>query len=178
MPCTHLLHHLLLLLVLLFLFPLSACAKNKEAITIIKGNQTILSLQSIFRLGFFIPSTNGNWYLGMWYASSPKPVYVWVANRNRPVSDPDSSTLELTSTGYLILSNSRDGVVWRTDNKDPATGFRFSDSGNLILTGKNGSPVWQSFQNPTDTWLPGMNVTSRFFFFVECEILSSSPRLT
>ncbi|CAF1714986.1 hypothetical protein Bca4012_040593 [Brassica carinata] len=161
MPCTHL---PLLLLVLVFLFPLSACAKNNKAITIIKGNQTILSLQSIFRLGFFIPSTNGNWYLGIWYASSPKPVYVWVANRNRPVSDPDSSTLELTSTGYLILSNSRDGVVWRTDNKDPATGYRFSDSGNLILTGKNGSPVWQSFQNPTDTWLPGMNVTSRTAF--------------
>ncbi|CDY66204.1 BnaA09g51740D [Brassica napus] len=161
MPCTHLLP---LLVLLLFLFPLSACAKNNKALTIIKGNQTILSLQSIFRLGFFIPSTNGNWYLGIWYASSPKPVYVWVANRNRPVSDPDSSTLELTSTGYLILNNSRDGVVWQTDNKHPATGFRFSDSGNLILTGEDGSPVWQSFQNPTDTWLPGMNVTGQTAF--------------
>lgn len=163
MPCTYLL--------LLFLFPLSACAKNNnKAFIIIKGNQTILSSQSIFRLGFFTPSTtNGsssNWYLGIWYASSPNPVYVWVANRNRPVSDPDSSTtLQLTSTGYLILNTSRDGVVWRTDNENPATGFRFSGSGNLILTGEDGSsPVWQSFQNPTDTWLPGMNVTRQTSF--------------
>ncbi|KAG2331062.1 hypothetical protein Bca52824_002242 [Brassica carinata] len=168
MPCAYVLH----LLILLFLFPISACAKNNKVFIIIKGNQTILSFQSIFRLGFFIPSsTNGdssptssNWYLGIWYASSPKPVYVWVANRNRPVSDPDSSTLELTSTGYLIVNNPRDGVVWQSDNKDPATDFRFSDSGNLILTGHDGSPVWQSFQNPTDTWLPGMNVTAQTAF--------------
>ncbi|CAH8287525.1 unnamed protein product [Eruca vesicaria subsp. sativa] len=162
MPCTHL--HLLLLL--LFLSPLSASAKNNnKAFIIIKGNQTLLSSQSIFRLGFFNPSTNGhsNWYLGIWYASSsPKPVYVWVANRNRPVSDPLSSTLELTTTGHLILNNPLNGVVWQSNNKKPASNFHFSDSGNLILTGDSSSgssPVWQSFQNPTDTWLPGMNVT-------------------
>ncbi|ESQ37688.1 hypothetical protein EUTSA_v10028429mg [Eutrema salsugineum] len=159
MPCTYLLLPLLLCL----LFPLS----SSESKVIIKGNQTILSFNSIFRLGFFSP-TNGesftssqssNWYVGIWYASIPTPTYVWVANRNRPLSDPHSSTLELTSTGNLIARNSHDGVVWQSDNNHPGTDFRFSDTGNLILIGDHGSPVWQSFENPTDTWLPGMNVT-------------------
>ncbi|CAD5326695.1 unnamed protein product [Arabidopsis thaliana] len=153
MPCTTYLP--LLLLLLLFLLPPSL-----ESKVIIKGNQTILSFKAIFRLGFF-STTNGssNWYLGISYASMPTPTHVWVANRIRPVSDPDSSTLELTSTGYLIVSNLRDGVVWQTDNKQPGTDFRFSETGNLILINDDGSPVWQSFDNPTDTWLPGMNVT-------------------
>lgn len=35
------------------------------------------------------------------------------------------------------------------------------DSGNLVLKelGVNGTTLWQSFQNPTDTFLPGMNMT-------------------
>ncbi|KAL1213598.1 G-type lectin S-receptor-like serine/threonine-protein kinase SD2-2 [Cardamine amara subsp. amara] len=154
MPCTY------LLLLLLFLVPLSFSSETLENRVIIKGNQTVLSFKSIFRLGFF-SSTNSNWYLGIWYASSPTPTHVWVANRNRPVSDLDSSTLELSSTGNLIVKNSRDGVVWQTENKDPATDFRFLETGNLILINKNDSPVWQSFDNPTDTWLPGMNVTGQ-----------------
>ncbi|KAG7619117.1 Protein kinase-like domain superfamily [Arabidopsis suecica] len=153
MPCTT---YLPLLLLLLFLLP----PPSVQSKVIIKGNQTILSFKAIFRLGFF-STTNGssNWYLGISYASMPTPTHVWVANRIRPVSDPDSSTLELTSTGYLIVSNLRDGVVWQTDNKQPGTDFRFSETGNLILINDDGSPVWQSFDNPTDTWLPGMNVT-------------------
>lgn len=152
MPCTTYLP----LLLLLFLLP----PPSVQSKVIIKGNQTILSFKAIFRLGFF-STTNGssNWYLGISYASMPTPTHVWVANRIRPVSDPDSSTLELTSTGYLIVSNLRDGVVWQTDNKQPGTDFRFSETGNLILINDDGSPVWQSFDNPTDTWLPGMNVT-------------------
>lgn len=166
MPCTHLLP----LVLLLFLLPLSSSETLGNKVIIIKGSQTILSSKRIFRLGFF-STTNGQlssssssssssgWYLGISYASVPTPTYVWVANRNRPVSDPDSSTLQLTSTGNLIVSSPRDGVVWQTDNKDPGTDFHFSDTGNLILNRDDGSPVWQSFENPTDTWLPGMNVT-------------------
>uniref|UniRef100_A0A1J3DME5 Receptor-like serine/threonine-protein kinase n=1 Tax=Noccaea caerulescens TaxID=107243 RepID=A0A1J3DME5_NOCCA len=162
MPCTYLLR---LLPLLLYLLPLSS-SETVENKFIIKGNQTILGFKSVFRLGFFSPTngesfTSSDSYLGIWYASIPTPTYVWVANRNRPISDPHSSTLELTSTGNLIVRSSRDGVVWQTDNKDPGIDFRFSDTGNLILIGDGGSPVWQSFDNPSDTWLPGMNVTGQ-----------------
>ncbi|CAN8308953.1 unnamed protein product [Cochlearia groenlandica] len=171
MPCIYL---LLLLLVL----PLS----SSETVVILKGNQTILSLNSIFRLGLFSPtngqsfssSSSSNWYLGIWYASIQTPAYVWVANRIRPLSDPFSSTLELSS-GNLLLRNPQDGVVWQTDNNIPASDFRFSQTGNLILTGSDDSPVWQSFENPTDTWLPGMNVTGETAFTSWRTLFDPSP---
>lgn len=41
------------------------------------------------------------------------------------------------------------------------TTMELMDSGNLVLKelGVNGTTLWQSFQNPTDTFLPGMNMT-------------------
>ncbi|XP_044465158.1 G-type lectin S-receptor-like serine/threonine-protein kinase At4g03230 isoform X3 [Mangifera indica] len=41
------------------------------------------------------------------------------------------------------------------------------DSGNLVLTKEdngNSTVVWESFRNPTDTFLPGMNMDSNFKF--------------
>ncbi|XP_010556555.1 PREDICTED: G-type lectin S-receptor-like serine/threonine-protein kinase SD2-2 [Tarenaya hassleriana] len=162
-----------LLFLFLFLLPL-ATSKTADDKVLLRGDQTILSANKIFRLGFF-STTNGKisppsptlsplpssgWYLGIWYASIPIPTYVWVANRNRPLSDPGSSSLELTADGNLAVKDSRNGIVWRTENEEPGTDFRFLETGNLVLV-RDGLKVWQSFDHPTDTWLPGMNVTGQ-----------------
>ncbi|XP_010053732.2 G-type lectin S-receptor-like serine/threonine-protein kinase SD2-2 [Eucalyptus grandis] len=126
---------------------------------VLLGNSTLQSENGTFRLGFF--STNGDsaWYLGIWYASTPTPTYVWVANRDRPAKNLTSSTLELTDTGQLAVRESGDFVLWQSGNTEMSSKVTFSDSGNLILWSREGKIAWQSFDYPTDTWLPGMNLT-------------------
>ncbi|XP_055962225.1 G-type lectin S-receptor-like serine/threonine-protein kinase SD2-2 [Mercurialis annua] len=133
--------------------------KPESKMVIITGNFTIPSENYTFQMGFFTPNGGSKWYLGIWYASTPTPTYVWVANRETPVTNLASSTLELTELGQLSLTESKNSVIWQSSNSEKATEFRFLDNGNLILLSATGSVLWQSFDYPTDTWLPGMNIT-------------------
>ncbi|KAF5938829.1 hypothetical protein HYC85_023088 [Camellia sinensis] len=85
---------------------------------------------------------------------------VWVANPNNPLNDSgvltiDSSTriLKFTSRGRTVL-NISDQVA---ANNVTAT---LQDSGNFVLTDhENGDRIlWESFDHPTDTLLPGMKL--------------------
>ncbi|PQQ09497.1 G-type lectin S-receptor-like serine/threonine-protein kinase [Prunus yedoensis var. nudiflora] len=127
----------------------------------LSGNQTITSPGGIFELGFFTPGNSQNHYIGIWYKNLQKAV-VWVANRNQPVSDPSSSALHLFQNGNLTLLNQSKSAVWSThDHSLPvfsnSTKAMLLDNGNFVITDAFNSSViiWQSFDHPTDTWLPG-----------------------
>ncbi|KAE8660477.1 G-type lectin S-receptor-like serine/threonine-protein kinase SD2-2 [Hibiscus syriacus] len=128
---------------------------------IIRGNATLLSVNRAFELGFF--STNGecNWYLGVWYSSIPTQTRVWVANRENPIKNITQSSLEITETGRLAVKESPDSVVWESTNSEKAKRFSLLESGNLVLYSSEGLKIWQSFDHPTDTWLPGMNISAQ-----------------
>lgn len=53
----------------------------------LSGNQTIVSQGAIFELGFFKPGKSQNSYIGNGYKKRPEKTAVWVANRDKPVSD-------------------------------------------------------------------------------------------
>ncbi|KAF5198448.1 G-type lectin S-receptor-like serine/threonine-protein kinase SD2-2 [Thalictrum thalictroides] len=129
---------------------------DSEGIVLIAGNSTILSQNNSFELGFF--SYNGeSGYLGMWYASLPIRTYVWVVNRQNSVKNLTSAKLRLKGQLEIIDSN---GIrVWHSENIEKATQLKFLDTGNLLLLSDKGDIVWESFQLPTDTWLPGMKIS-------------------
>ncbi|PQQ13131.1 G-type lectin S-receptor-like serine/threonine-protein kinase [Prunus yedoensis var. nudiflora] len=92
--------------------------------------------RKVFELGFFKPGNSSNYYIGMWYSKQlvSLETIVWVANRETPVSDRFSSVLRISD-----------------------------DSGNLVLrtAGSNANtsePLWQSFDHPAHTWLPGARI--------------------
>ncbi|GMH22457.1 hypothetical protein Nepgr_024300 [Nepenthes gracilis] len=127
---------------------------------ILRANSTILSENRTFELGFFTPNHQlSNWYLGIWYASIPTPTYVWVANRRMPIKNITSAALEITAEGHLMLMDSVNFNVWETENAFSAAEMKLLETGNLVLISPSGERVWQSFDHPTDTWLPGMNLT-------------------
>ncbi|XP_057981467.1 G-type lectin S-receptor-like serine/threonine-protein kinase SD2-2 [Malania oleifera] len=126
---------------------------------LIVGNMTVLSENRTFALGFFSTNGESNWYLGIWYAFIPTPTYVWVANREVPVKNLSSARAELTADGRLRVVDSKESVAWQSTNTEKAHKLKLLDSGNLVLVSDEGTIVWQSFDFPADTWLPGMNIT-------------------
>ena len=85
---------------------------------------------------------------------------MWVANRERPVSDPAASRLAIAADGNLALLDPSGSPVWSTNataGNSTATAAVLIDTGNLVLApASNASDVlWQSFDHIGDTWLPG-----------------------
>ncbi|GLJ51182.1 hypothetical protein SUGI_1089200 [Cryptomeria japonica] len=86
---------------------------------------------------------------------------VWVANRENPVRNMPG-VLKFSRDGHLRLLDRKGCSVWSTDASQKGSRAVITDSGNfVVLDGHNKSAiVWESFAHPTDTWLPGMKLTS------------------
>ncbi|XP_026409992.1 G-type lectin S-receptor-like serine/threonine-protein kinase At1g11330 [Papaver somniferum] len=125
------------------------------------GDQTIISRGGVFELGFFKSSKSQNhYYIGIWYEKIPVQTIVWVANRNEPILDPSSSKLTLLDGNLVLLHNLSNIPMWSThiaSNSLNTPQVVLGDDGNLVLRdGSNPSvTIWQTFDYPTDTWLPG-----------------------
>ncbi|XP_020554444.1 G-type lectin S-receptor-like serine/threonine-protein kinase At4g27290 isoform X8 [Sesamum indicum] len=144
--------------------------------TIVVG-QALISESQVFEMGFFSPGNSRNRYLGIWYRSTPD-VVVWVANRNEPVPDSGEVLLALAGNGDLVIS-SAGRVVWSTNSSGVAASpvLQLLDTGNLVLVdGESESSaqgyIWQSFDYPTDTWLPGMKMIDDIDAGVEKYLIS------
>ncbi|WVZ95916.1 hypothetical protein U9M48_041622 [Paspalum notatum var. saurae] len=122
----------------------------------------------------------GGWYLGIWFAKIPVCTVVWVANRERPITDPEQ--LRLTRLTFLrdgnlaivLLTNnsnpSTETVIWSTstghhvipartaavDNSTNTTSAAAAavlmDTGNLVLTAAGSSPSSSNGSSPP-LWL-------------------------
>ncbi|KAI9125168.1 hypothetical protein K1719_003784 [Acacia pycnantha] len=94
--------------------------------------QQLVSHNKNFTLGFvkpFVDYNNNNTYLAIWNSKYESPSSpVWIANRDTPITN-GSSALSSSTTPEKVNSN---GSVGRT--------------------------LWQSFDYPTDTLLPGMKL--------------------
>ncbi|KAL4569806.1 hypothetical protein LXL04_025450 [Taraxacum kok-saghyz] len=141
---------------------LSYGANTISANQSLSGDQTIISEREEFELGFFKAGDSSNYYIGIWYKkrSSNPPTIVWVANRETPISDRCRSELKIID-GNLVLLNESKSRIWST-NVTTTTTFNsvvavILDNGNLVLRDGSNSDVsvWQSFDHPTHTWLPG-----------------------
>ncbi|XP_051125769.1 receptor-like serine/threonine-protein kinase SD1-8 [Andrographis paniculata] len=147
------------LLCISIVFPTSPCGGSD---IILEGqsllsDQTLNSIGNKFSLGFFSPDNSTSRYVGIWYRNIPIRTVVWVANRNNPIPSAlaNNSRLDLVG-GRLNLFDGSSQVVWalKTSNASEAV---LLDSGNFVLRNASGL-IWQSFDNPTDTWLPGGRV--------------------
>ncbi|PSR96327.1 G-type lectin S-receptor-like serine/threonine-protein kinase [Actinidia chinensis var. chinensis] len=125
--------------------------------------ETLVSTSQRFEFGFFSPGSSKNRYLGIWYVKTPATV-VWVANRNNPITD-SQGILNISGDGSLVLVNGKQNLVWSSNPSQVPTDEPFLqllDSGNLVLSRKTkmGSDnyLWQSFDYPCDTRLPGMKL--------------------
>ncbi|XP_050261496.1 receptor-like serine/threonine-protein kinase SD1-8 isoform X2 [Quercus robur] len=123
-------------------------------------NTTLVSKDGGFVLGFFSPGNSNNRYLGIWYNNIPVKTVVWVANRLNPIPD-SSGVLMVKSSGSLVLLSQNTTVAWSANSTKEARNpiVHLLDSGNLVSREENeDNYLWQSFDYPSDTWLPGMKL--------------------
>ncbi|XLU48951.1 hypothetical protein S245_043765 [Arachis hypogaea] len=126
---------------------------------------TLVSEDEIFEMGFFSPGNNSNRYLGIWYKGIPVRTVVWVANRENPIKD-SSSKLSINSEGRLVILSHNETLVWSsnstTQRQVNSPIVQLLNSGNLVLRDEKvndfESYLWQSFDYPSDTLLPGMKI--------------------
>jgi hypothetical protein len=151
-----------LILIILF-FPFCTSLDTLTQNQSIKDGQSLISKGNIFALGFFSPSNSSYKYLGIWYVKVTQQTIVWVANRNDPIND-SSGILSFNQYGDLVLHDGYNRLLWSTNVsvQDHGTTFSFAqlqDSGNLVLAqDSNEEVLWQSFDYPTDTFLPNMKL--------------------
>ncbi|XP_030944977.1 G-type lectin S-receptor-like serine/threonine-protein kinase RKS1 [Quercus lobata] len=151
-----------LILIVLF-FPFCTSVDTLTPDQSIKDGQSLISNKNNFALGFFSPGNSSYRYLGIWFVKVPNQTVVWVANRNDPIID-SSGVLSVNHYGNLVLHDSSNRLLWSTNVSVQGTTssvaqLQVQDSGNLVLVqGNNKKVIWQSFDHPTDTLLPGMRL--------------------
>ncbi|WZZ86491.1 hypothetical protein YC2023_115070 [Brassica napus] len=118
-------------------------------------NQTLRSSNEVYELGFFSPNNTKNQYVGIWFKDTTPRVVVWVANREKPVTD-SMANLSISSNGSLLLFDGKHGNVWSSGVTFASnrSHVELSDSGNLIVVDNiSERTLWQSFDHLGDTLL-------------------------
>ncbi|KAJ6752313.1 hypothetical protein OIU85_002716 [Salix viminalis] len=129
----------------------------------LKSSNTLVSKNGLFTLGFVrIGSAESSaGYLGIWYNSDTSHPF-WLANRDKPIAD-NSGVLALDGSGNMKLTYSGGDLVDFYSSPSSTTNLTavLEDTGNFVLTDANSRSdriLWQSFDDPTDTFLPGMKL--------------------
>ncbi|KAF5442718.1 hypothetical protein F2P56_035345 [Juglans regia] len=121
----------------------------------------LLSNNNKFTLGFFQRSGNSTKiYLGIWYTGFGGQRIVWVANRENHLSSLLTSTLEFSDDGNLVLLQTPSEIFWSTNLRylpPNSTEAALLDDGNFVLRDRSNLSTifWESFDHPTNAWLPG-----------------------
>ncbi|KAK1563662.1 hypothetical protein Q3G72_030840 [Acer saccharum] len=156
----------------------------------LKDGDELLSTFGKFQLGFFsTTSSSSKRYIGVWYNMPEdrklyQPRYdevVWVANRNSPIID-KSGSLRIDSTdGNLKIFHSGGNPIAITSVEGARnTSVTLEQSGNLVLHELHSKEMlWQSFDYPTHTLLPGMklgiNLQTGHQWFLQSWLTDESP---
>ncbi|KAG2685190.1 hypothetical protein I3760_10G113200, partial [Carya illinoinensis] len=128
----------------------------------IKDSETIISNDGEFLLGFFSPVNSTYRYVGIWYAKVSTTRAIWVANRNKPLKT-TSGILTISKDGNIVVLDGEKNIIWSSNvtGSVPNRSVQLLDSGNLVLQeNTTASIIWESFQHPSDSFLPTMKISA------------------
>jgi hypothetical protein len=160
-----------ILCLFLFCFPFLCSARDSitwnSSISDFQGEK-LVSAGGRFELGFFTPNggLSSRRYVGIWYCRSNPRIVVWVANRENPLGDSNGVFAIANDSNAMVLDRNNKSY-WSTDRLRNSSYtnriLKLQDSGNLVLMEEDQSSsrvIWQSFDDPTDTFLPGMKMNT------------------
>ena len=197
LPCTPL--YVALAAALIFFSSLHTPAAAADGGTLASGQALaaggkLVSRNGKFALGFFqfrqtLPgggkgggaATNSTvsspgWYLGVWFNKIPVCTPVWIANRDRPITESELKVAQLRISrdgNKLVVTNNTstdESPIWSSAVTNSTTNASsvhavLMNTGNLALLPESQSTaaptssyLWQSFDYPTDVGLPGAKI--------------------
>ncbi|GAB2231476.1 hypothetical protein Droror1_Dr00010484 [Drosera rotundifolia] len=154
-------------LTLILLLPFTTSSNTLNTSTILTTTKTLTSPSLLFQLGFIQITQKPQLYLSIYCNNRPTKTPVWVANRDTPVSD--SATLRVKDGGRMVITEKGQREVWWVGGNwsgDGVVVVELLDNGNLVI-GRNVFDempeservvLWQSFDHPGDTLLPGQKL--------------------
>ncbi|CAI9087674.1 OLC1v1021809C1 [Oldenlandia corymbosa var. corymbosa] len=151
-----------------FLFNYCSSSDTITQNQIFKDGDLLVSSGNSYAFGFFSPGNSQNRYVGIWFNKVSERTVVWVANRDSPIND-SHGVLSIENPGNLVLrdQSNHNKLIWSTNVSIPgsfaanSSFVQLTDIGNLVLHQgypQNNTSIisWQSFDYPTDTYLPYM----------------------
>ncbi|KAM4092622.1 hypothetical protein ACB094_06G054100 [Castanea mollissima] len=120
-------------------------------------SDTIVSPNGDFQLCFYSPKNSTKYYLVIRYKKVSEQNVVWVANREYGFID-SSVVLKINQDGDLVIFDSRIYSPLTNTSAGNGTYAMLLNTGNFVLTDRGFEILWQSFDHPTDTLLPGMTL--------------------
>ena len=139
------------------------CVRARERLNLgdsisVQGD-VLISPSKSFSAGFLNVGSNA-YCFSVWFTHSENKTVVWMANRDRPVPEKGSS-LRLRRHGALVLLSGIEGDIWEADTESAVDviALELLEKGNLVLKDRTERIVWESFDFPTDTLLPGQKLT-------------------
>ena len=123
-----------------------------------KNNSYWLSSSGQFAFGFY--KKDNGFALGIWMEAIQQKTVIWTANRDDPPL-PQDVDLSFSSDGMIITQNQ--GLQTTVINAPQQSAFSASmlDTGNFVLYNSSSMIIWQSFDFPTDTILPGQRLLAK-----------------
>ncbi|KAK9095761.1 hypothetical protein Sjap_021258 [Stephania japonica] len=163
-----------ILLFLIFLWYYSCFQSSHAVDSITQGQefvhgQELVSANQMFKLGFFIRGSFNNFFLGIWFNSLLVTNPVWVANREKPFPD-SRGALSIDANGVMKIEDRAGNSFLFNSNKTISATAKSNvtatllNNGNFVLVERTLDSaverlIWQSFDHPTNTLLPGMKLS-------------------
>ncbi|GMN58084.1 hypothetical protein TIFTF001_027174 [Ficus carica] len=144
-----------MIILFLYLFLNTNFCLGADTISSNHSISRVVSVGGVFELGFFRPGNSLNYYIDMWYKQVSPRTVVWVANREKPVSNTFSSELTI-SDGNLVIFDESNIPIWSTNvnsTRSASVQAVLLDNGNLILSEASEDPAPGPFSlelNPND----------------------------
>ncbi|TXG66263.1 hypothetical protein EZV62_007538 [Acer yangbiense] len=127
----------------------------------LNSSASLVSENGFFTLKFYNLSID-EWYLSIWFKTDEKKP-CWLYNRDRPFKN-DSGVLLIDGNGNLKINyTGGDPIVLYSVQRNTNATAILNDNGNFALreatsSGTAEQVLWQSFDSPTDSFLPGMKL--------------------
>ena len=121
-----------------------------------KNNSYWLSSSGQFAFGFY--KIDNGFAIGIWMEAIQRKTVIWTANRDDPPL-PQDVNLSFSSDGMGIFTQNQ-GLQTTVIHAPQQSAFSASmlDTGNFVLYNSSSMIIWQSFDFPTDTILPGQRL--------------------